>query len=152
MTDIKRVLAYSTISQLGYMMLALGVGGYTVGDLPPVHARVLQGAALPGLRLGEPRDEHVRHAQDGRSAQVHADHDWTFLIGTLSLSGFFPLAGFWSKDEILSVAYDERPWLFVVALVTAGLTAFYMFRAIFMTFGGEYKGGEPAEDARRLTR
>jgi NADH:ubiquinone oxidoreductase subunit 5 (subunit L)/multisubunit Na+/H+ antiporter MnhA subunit len=68
----------------------------------------------------------------------------TFVIGTLSLAGFFPLAGFWSKDEILSVAYDERPWLFVVALVTAGLTAFYMFRAIFMTFGGEYKGGEPA--------
>ena len=73
-TDIKRVLAYSTISQLGYMMMALGVGGHRGGDLPPLHARVLQGAAVPRLRLGQPRDGHLRHAQDGRAVAVHADH------------------------------------------------------------------------------
>jgi NADH-quinone oxidoreductase subunit L len=66
---------------------------------------------------------------------------WTFVIGSLSLAGIFPLAGFWSKDEILTDAWENERYLFVIALVTAGLTAFYMFRAIFMTFTGEYRGG-----------
>jgi NADH-quinone oxidoreductase subunit L len=69
----------------------------------------------------------------------------TFVIGALSLSGVFPLAGFWSKDEILSDAWAHEKYLFWIALVTAGLTAFYMFRVIFLTFLGEYRGGATAE-------
>src|SRR4051794_26839265 len=145
MTDIKRVLAYSTISQLGYMMLALGVGGYTVAIF-----HLFTHAFFKALLfLGSGSVNHATNTFDMRKMgglrKFMPITTITFAIGTLSLSGFFPFAGFWSKDEILSVAYDERPWLFVVALVTAGLTAFYMFRVIFMTFGGEYRGGEPAE-------
>jgi NADH-quinone oxidoreductase subunit L len=66
---------------------------------------------------------------------------WTFLIGTISLMGLFPFAGFWSKDEILSDAYKHEPYLFWIALVAAGLTAFYMTRVLILTFFGEYRGG-----------
>jgi NADH:ubiquinone oxidoreductase subunit 5 (subunit L)/multisubunit Na+/H+ antiporter MnhA subunit len=70
---------------------------------------------------------------------------WTFLIGSLSLSGIFPLAGFWSKDEILHNSWSENEALWAIGWAVAGLTAFYMFRAIFLTFYGEYKGGEPVD-------
>ena len=66
----------------------------------------------------------------------------TFLIGSLSLAGIWPLAGFWSKDEILATAFTSQPVLFWLALITVFLTAFYMFRAIFMTFHGKYRGGD----------
>ncbi|MEE8422486.1 MAG: proton-conducting transporter membrane subunit, partial [Dehalococcoidia bacterium] len=72
---------------------------------------------------------------------------WTFLIAALSLSGVFPLAGFWSKDEILLDAWNHNSLLFWVGTAVAGMTAFYMFRAIFMTFFGEYRGGEEPEEA-----
>jgi NADH-quinone oxidoreductase subunit L len=67
----------------------------------------------------------------------------TFLIGSLSLAGIWPLSGFWSKDEILAVSLENQPFLFALALITVFMTAFYMFRAVFMTFGGEYRGGDP---------
>ena len=145
MTDIKRVLAYSTISQLGYMMLALGVGGYAVAIF-----HLFTHAFFKALLfLGSGSVNHATNTFDMRKMgglrRYMPITFATFVIGSLSLAGFFPLAGFWSKDEILSVASDERPWLFWVALITAGLTAFYMFRAIFLTFGGEYRGGEPAD-------
>jgi NADH-quinone oxidoreductase subunit L len=70
----------------------------------------------------------------------------TFLVGSLSLAGIWPLAGFWSKDEIVAAAMEAQPVLFWFALITVFLTAFYMFRAIFMTFHGEYKGGDPEGD------
>jgi NADH-quinone oxidoreductase subunit L len=66
----------------------------------------------------------------------------TFLIGAISLAGIWPTAGFWSKDEILAVALDANTILFALAMITVFMTAFYMFRAVFMTFGGEYRGGE----------
>ena len=69
----------------------------------------------------------------------------TFLIGSLSLAGVFPFAGFWSKDEILGAAWDDNKLLFAVAMAVVFMTAFYTFRAIFLTFDGEYKGGEPPE-------
>ena len=118
-------------------------------DLPPVHARVLQGAALPRLRLASTtRPTPSTCARWAACASTMPITFATFLIGTLSLAGFFPLAGFWSKDEILERRLTtSAPWLSSCALVTAGLTAFYMFRAIFMTFVGEYHGGEPCADA-----
>jgi len=69
----------------------------------------------------------------------------TFVIGSLSLAGVWPLAGFWSKDEILVTSFSSQPVLFYMALITVFMTAFYMFRAVFMTFGGEYRGGEVSE-------
>jgi NADH:ubiquinone oxidoreductase subunit 5 (subunit L)/multisubunit Na+/H+ antiporter MnhA subunit len=76
---------------------------------------------------------------------------WTFVVGSVSLAGVFPLAGFWSKDEILNTAWHNEKYLFVIALVTAGLTAFYMTRAVCMTFLGEYRGGGEPEHGPTAT-
>jgi NADH-quinone oxidoreductase subunit L len=145
MTDIKRVLAYSTISQLGYMMLALGIGAYVAAIFHLVTHAFFK--AL--LFLGSGSVNHATNTFDmrlmGGLAKPMRITFITFVIGTLSLSGVFPLAGFWSKDEILSDAWAHEKYLFWIALVTAGLTAFYMFRVIFLTFLGEYRGGAAAE-------
>jgi NADH-quinone oxidoreductase subunit L len=152
MTDIKRVLAYSTISQLGYMMLALGIGAYVAAIF-----HLFTHAFFKALLfLGSGSVNHATNTFDmrlmgGLRKQMPITFA-TFLIGALSLSGVFPLAGFWSKDEILGDAWTHEKYLFWIALVTAGLTAFYMFRAIFMTFGGEYRGGAPAEAATSHAR
>ena len=147
MTDIKRVLAYSTISQLGYMMLALGMGAYVAAIF-----HLFTHAFFKALLfLGSGSVNHATNTFDmrlmgGLRKQMPITF-LTFLIGSLSLSGLFPFAGFWSKDEILSHAWAHERYLFYIALITAGLTAFYMFRAIFMTFFGEYRGGaEPEHD------
>ena len=145
MTDIKRVLAYSTISQLGYMMLAIGVGGYVAGIF-----HLLTHAFFKALLfLGSGSVNHATNTFDMRKmGGLRRVMPWTyatFLVASLSLSGVFPLAGFWSKDEILGDAWNERQVLFWVALGVAFLTSFYMFRAIFMTFEGEYQGGGEPE-------
>ena len=146
-TDIKRVLAYSTISQLGYMMLALGLGGYVAAIF-----HLLTHAFFKALLfLGSGSVNHATNTFDmRRMGGLRKVMPWTyatFLIGSLSLAGVFPLAGFWSKDEILGDAWNEQQVLFWVALGVVFLTAFYMFRAIFMTFEGEYQGGgEPEEE------
>jgi NADH-quinone oxidoreductase subunit L len=145
MTDIKRVLAYSTISQLGYMMLALGIGAYVAAIF-----HLFTHAFFKALLfLGSGSVNHATNTFDmrfmGGLAKPMRITFITFIIGALSLSGVFPLAGFWSKDEILSDAWAHERYLFWIALVTAGLTAFYMFRVIFLTFLGEYRGGAAAE-------
>jgi NADH-quinone oxidoreductase subunit L len=145
MTDIKRVLAYSTISQLGYMMLALGIGAYVAAIF-----HLMTHAFFKALLfLGSGSVNHATNTFDmrlmGGLAKPMRITFITFVIGALSLSGIFPLAGFWSKDEILSDAWGHEKYLFWIALVTAGLTAFYMFRVIFLTFLGEYRGGAAAE-------
>jgi NADH-quinone oxidoreductase subunit L len=146
MVDIKRVLAYSTISQLGYMMLALGTGAYVAAIFHLVTHAFFK--AL--LFLGSGSVNHATNTFDmrlmGGLRKSMPVTFLTFVIGSLSLAGIFPFAGFWSKDEILSDAWAHEKYLFFIALVTAGVTAFYMFRAIFMTFGGEYRGGAPAEE------
>jgi NADH-quinone oxidoreductase subunit L len=146
MTDIKRVLAYSTISQLGYMMLALGVGGFVAGIF-----HLFTHAFFKALLfLGSGSVNHATNTFDmrrmGGLRKVMPWTYWTFVIGSISLAGVFPFAGFWSKDEILLDAWHEQQALFWVALAVVFLTAFYMFRAIFMTFHGEYQGGEAPEE------
>jgi NADH-quinone oxidoreductase subunit L len=152
MTDIKRVLAYSTISQLGYMMLALGIGAYVAAIF-----HLFTHAFFKALLfLGSGSVNHATNTFDmrlmGGLRKPMPITFATFVIGALSLAGVFPLAGFWSKDEILSDAWAHEKDLFWIALVTAGLTAFYMSRAIFMTFMGEYRGGAPADAATSHAR
>jgi len=159
MNDIKRVLAYSTISQLGYMMLGLGTVGVAMaqGHLDHHHGMAL-GIAVGIfhlfnhaffkclLFLGAGSVNHATGTFDIRlMGGLRKYMPWTFatfLIGSLSLAGIWPLAGFWSKDEIVAQSLDYTWPLFVLAIITVFMTAFYMFRVIFMTFGGEYRGGE----------
>ena len=143
MTDIKRVLAYSTISQLGYMMLGLGTGGIAIGIFHLFNHAFFK--AL--LFLGAGSVNHATGTFDMRlMGGLRRMMPWTygtFVIASLSIAGIWPLAGFWSKDEILASSLGSQPILFVLALITVFMTAFYMFRAVFMTFGGEYRGGSP---------
>ncbi|MBM3944916.1 MAG: NADH-quinone oxidoreductase subunit L, partial [SAR202 cluster bacterium] len=144
--DIKRVLAYSTISQLGYMMFALGVGAYSAAIFHLFTHAFFK--ALLFLGSGS-----VSHASGGTfdmryMGGLRKVMPWTyatFLVGSLALAGIFPLAGFWSKDEILAHAWDNGDavsrTVFWFGLIAAFLTAFYMFRALFMTFEGDFKGG-----------
>jgi NADH-quinone oxidoreductase subunit L len=141
-TDIKRVLAYSTVSQLGYMFLAVGVGAFGVAIFHLFTHAFFK--ALLFLGSGS-----VIHAcsgeQDMRKMGGLRKHIpwtyWTFLVGTLAIAGIPPLAGFFSKDAILAAALaGHHPVLFGVGLLTALLTSFYMARLLFMTFFGEYRG------------
>lgn len=141
MTDIKRVLAYSTISQLGYMMLGLGVGGIAVGIFHLFNHAFFK--AL--LFLGAGSVNHSTGTFDMREmGGLRKAMPWTyatFLIASLSIAGIWPLAGFWSKDEILVYSLTNNRILFYLAMITVFMTAFYMFRALFLTFSGEYRGG-----------
>ncbi len=150
--DIKRVLAYSTVSQLGYMMMALGVGAYG----PAIFHLFTHAFFKALLFLGA---GSVSHAAGGTfdmryMGGLRRRMPWTwaaFLIGALSLAGIAPMAGFWSKDEILGYALAGGSWdsvlVFSLGAVAAFMTAFYIFRAMFMTFEGEYRGGAQADPA-----
>ena len=142
MNDIKRVLAYSTISQLGYMMLGLGVGGVAIGIFHLFNHAFFK--AL--LFLGAGSVNHATGTFDMRGmGGLRKFMPWTyatFVIAALSIAGIWPLSGFWSKDEILAASWQSQPILFYLAMVTVFMTAFYMFRAVFLTFGGEYRGAE----------
>ena len=144
-TDIKRVLAYSTISQLGYMMLGLSVGGVAIGIFHLFNHAFFK--AL--LFLGAGSVNHATRTFDMRlMGGLRKVMPWTyatFLVASLSLAGIWPLAGFWSKDEIVVLALQHQPILGVLAMITVFMTAFYMFRVIFLTFGGEYRGGNPGD-------
>ncbi|MDP6632923.1 MAG: NADH-quinone oxidoreductase subunit L, partial [Dehalococcoidales bacterium] len=160
-TDIKRVLAYSTVSQLGYMMLGLGAAG--IGTANGGHATLEAAKAATAigifhlfnhaffkalLFLGAGSVNHATGTFDMRlMGGLRQKMPWTFItfvVASLSLAGIWPLAGFWSKDEILAVSLANQPVLFVLALITVFMTAFYMFRVVFITFGGSYRGGDPA--------
>jgi len=143
MHDIKRVLAYSTISQLGYMMLGLGTGGVAVGIFHLFNHAFFK--AL--LFLGAGSVNHATGTFDMRlMGGLRKVMPWTyttFLIASLSIAGIWPLSGFWSKDEIVAEALMNQPILGVLAMITVFMTSFYMFRVVFITFGGEYRGGSP---------
>lgn len=139
--DVKRVLAYSTISQLGFMMLALGTAGYVAGVFHLMTHAFFK--ALLFLAAGSVI--HALHTQDAeKMGGIWKKLKVTgplFLIGTLSISGFPLLSGFFSKDEILMSAWGNGSYfLFTLALITSFLTAFYMFRLFFMIFAGESRG------------
>ena len=146
-TDIKRVLAYSTISQLGYMFLACGVGSFSAGIFHLVTHAFFK--ALLFLAAGS-----VIHAlsgeQDMRRMGALARRIpitcATFVAGALAIAGVPPLAGFFSKDEILIRAYQRSPVLYAIGTLTAFLTAFYVFRAVFLTFFGTSRRSLEAEE------
>ena len=140
-TDIKRVLAYSTVSQLGYMFLATGVGAFAAAAF-----HLMTHAFFKALLfLGSGSVIHaMNEEQDMRKmGAMRLYMPVTFMtmgIGTLAIAGIPPFSGFFSKDEILYRTFLESRWLWALAAVTAGMTAFYMARLMFMTFWGEYRG------------
>ncbi|HEX6146049.1 MAG TPA: NADH-quinone oxidoreductase subunit L [Acidimicrobiia bacterium] len=151
--DIKKVLAYSTVSQLGYMMTAVAAGGYTAGLF-----HLFTHAFFKALLfLGAGSVIHAVHSNNmsdmGGLRRFMPRTYWTFVIGAVSLAGIFPLAGFWSKDEILATLdYEGYTAVMWIAVAGAFVTAFYMTRAVALTFHGEYKGhGHPHESPRIMT-
>jgi len=147
--DIKKGLAYSTISQLGYMVMAMGVGAYSAGLFHLMtHAYFKAMLFLGSGSVIHGMEEVVGHnpalAQDmrlmGGLKKYMPVTGTTFLIGCLAISGVPPFAGFWSKDEILGAAFEANPLLWGIGWLTAGITAFYMFRMYFSTFEGEFRG------------
>ena len=142
--DIKKVLAYSTISQLGYMFLAVGCGAYVAAVFHMVTHAFFK--ALLFLGSGS-----VIHGMNGDQDMAHYGGlrrfmpvtAGTFVVGWLAIAGVPPFAGFWSKDEILAFAWNESPLLWAVGLVTAVLTAFYMTRQVVLTFFGRGRFADP---------
>ncbi|MEW5701652.1 MAG: NADH-quinone oxidoreductase subunit L [Candidatus Zixiibacteriota bacterium] len=152
--DIKRVLAYSTVSQLGYMIMALGLGGFTAGTFHLMTHAFFK--ALLFLAAGSVI--HAVHSNDIRDmGGLHAKMkttSTTFLIAALAIAGIFPLSGFWSKDEIVAATLG-RPVFTVLTLLVAFMTAFYMFRLYFLTFTGkprdQHKFDHAHESPRTMT-
>jgi len=139
--DIKKVFAYSTVSQLGYMFLGLGVGAYSAGIFHLMtHAffKALLFLGAGSVIHGLAGEQDLRHMGGLRKAMPITF--FTLGIASLAISGFPGFSGFFSKDAILSATYAHSPWMFWVGAFTAGLTAFYVFRAYFMTFFGKYRG------------
>ena len=151
--DLKKGLAYSTVSQLGYMMLAMGCGAPVAGIFHLVtHAFFKAMLFLGSGSVIHAMEDVVGHepvlAQDmrlmGGLRQKMPITAITFFIGCIAISGIPPLAGFWSKDEILGQAFNSFPLLWLVGFLTAGMTAFYMFRLYFLTFEGSFRGNDKA--------
>ncbi|NES64826.1 MAG: NAD(P)H-quinone oxidoreductase subunit 5, partial [Okeania sp. SIO2D1] len=149
--DIKKGLAYSTISQLGYMVMAMGVGAYSAGLFHLMtHAYfkamlfLCSGSVIHGMEAVVGHNPVL--AQDmrlmGGLRKYMPVTSACFLIGTLAICGIPPFAGFWSKDEILGSAFGANPALWFIGWATAGMTAFYMFRMYFSTFEGEFRGND----------
>src|SRR5258706_2323714 len=153
-TDIKKVLAYSTVSQLGYMFIACGVAAYSAGVFHLMTHAFFKGLLFLGSRS-------VIHALSGdqdmrKMGGLRRKIPWTFwtmAIGTVAIAGIPPFAGFMSKDQILWKAYSQGPskMIWALGVLTAFITSFYMFRLLFMTFFGDYRGslesGDQGHDA-----
>lgn len=141
-TDIKKVLAYSTVSQLGLMFLALGLGAYEIAVFHVITHAFFKAC----LFLGSGSVIHALHEQDMRKMgglrKAMPITFITMLLSSLAISGIFPLAGFWSKDEILMTAFHASPALWVIGSLASMFTAFYMFRLMFLTFFKDFRGTE----------
>lgn len=139
--DIKKVLAYSTVSQLGFMFLALGTGNYVAAVFHVMtHAffKALMFLGAGSVIHGMHHEQDIRN-MGGLKKYMPVTHI-TFLIGCLAISGIPPFSGFFSKDSILLGAFENNMVLYVIAALTAMLTAFYMFRLYFITFQGQFRG------------
>ena len=158
--DIKKVLAYSTVSQLGYMVAAMGAGAYTAGLFHLFTHAFFK--ALLFLAAGSViHSVHSNNMSDMGGLRKYMPYTfWTFIIGTAALVGLFPFSGFWSKDEIIaSIGYDAghggggtATFVLVLSILGAFVTAFYMTRAVSLTFFGSHKGhGEPHESPSVMT-
>jgi len=139
--DIKKVYAYSTVSQLGYMFLAVGLGAFSAGIYHVVTHAFFK--ALLFLGAGSVihachHEQDMRHMGGLRKKIPHTFN--VLLIAALAIAGFPFMSGWYSKEEILGAAHHHHMWMYWAAWVTAGMTAFYVFRSIFLTFFGEYKG------------
>jgi NADH-quinone oxidoreductase subunit L len=140
-TDIKKVLAYSTVSQLGYMFMACGVGAFSAGIFHLMTHAFFKGLLFLGAGS-------VIHAVGGEQDMRKMGGLKSYIpvtttvmgIATFAIAGIPPLAGFWSKDEILWKAYQANPIYWLIGVITAFITSFYMFRLLFMTFAGDYRG------------
>ncbi|MGA3090768.1 MAG: NADH-quinone oxidoreductase subunit L [Terriglobales bacterium] len=143
-TDIKKVLAYSTVSQLGYMFIACGVGAFSAGIFHLMTHAFFKGLlflAAGSVIHGVGGEQDMR-----KMGGLRQSMPWTFAtmaIATLAITGIPPLAGFWSKDEILWQAYGASWIYWLIGVITAFITSFYMFRLMYMTFGGDYRGASP---------
>jgi NADH-quinone oxidoreductase subunit L len=141
--DIKKVLAYSTVSQLGLMFLALGLGAYEVAVFHVITHAFFKAC----LFLGSGSVIHGLHGEQdmrrmGGLKKAMPITFMTMLIASLAISGIFPLAGFWSKDEILMTAFHGNTTLWVIGSIASIMTAFYMFRLIYLTFFNDFRGSE----------
>ena len=139
--DIKKVLAYSTVSQLGLMFLALGCGAYEVAVFHVITHAFFKAC----LFLGSGSVIHALHGEQdmrkmGGLRKVMKITFATFLISSLAISGIFPLSGFWSKDEILMSAFHHSPVLWAIGSLASVMTAFYMFRLVYLTFYKDFRG------------
>ena len=141
--DIKKVLAYSTVSQLGLMFLALGLGAYEIAVFHVITHAFFKAC----LFLGSGSVIHGLHGEQdmrkmGGLKKAMPITFITMLIASLAIAGIFPLAGFWSKDEILMTAFHENKALWVIGSIASIMTAFYMFRLIYLTFFNSFRGTE----------
>jgi NADH-quinone oxidoreductase subunit L len=141
--DIKKVLAYSTVSQLGLMFLALGLGAYNTAVFHVITHAFFKAC----LFLGSGSVIHGLHGEQdmrkmGGLRKAMPITFWTMMISTLAIAGIFPFAGFWSKDEILMVAFEHNKILWIVASIASIMTAFYMFRLMYLTFFKDFRGTE----------
>lgn len=141
--DIKKVLAYSTVSQLGLIFMALGVGAFSSGVFHVVTHAFFKACLFLGSgsvihALGGEQD--IRKM--GGLKKWMPVTFWTFLISSLAISGIFPFSGFFSKDEMLAAAFEHNKVIWAVGSFASFLTAFYMFRLVFLTFTGEFRGTE----------
>jgi NADH-quinone oxidoreductase subunit L len=144
--DIKKVLAYSTVSQLGLMFVALGMGAYSTAVFHVItHAffKALLFLGSGSVIHGMGGEQDIRR-MGGLKKHMRTTH-LTFLIGTIAIAGIFPFAGFFSKDQIIAVAFEENKLMFLLSLVVSACTAFYMFRLYFLTFHGKFRGTHEQE-------
>ena len=165
--DIKKVLAYSTVSQLGFMVMALGVGAYVTAMFHLITHAFFKALMFLGARASVVQADTTVFFKAllflGAGSVIHAiggEQDmrfmgglrkkipltyWTFFIGTLAICGVPPLSGMISKDEILVMLYAKNPMIWVMAMISSGLTTAYMFRLLFLTFFGEFRGTKEKE-------
>jgi NADH-quinone oxidoreductase subunit L len=144
--DIKKVLAYSTVSQLGLMFVALGMGAYSTAVFHVItHAffKALLFLGSGSVIHGMGGEQDIRR-MGGLKSHMKTTH-LTFLIGTIAISGIFPFAGFFSKDQIIATTFENNLFIFVIVSAVSALTAFYMFRLYFLTFHGEFRGTHDQE-------